>query len=228
MLDRKKIRQYNTNKATKNGAIMSKSSLAIAALPAEAVTAIARLGKRLQLARKRRDWTVEELASMARISGQTVAKIERGEPAVALRMLVAIMAAMEISMDFEGIVREEENGNSKDMRRHLESLMAIRRFEECSQILIQRLGTRIRALRKAKSLNIDNLASCMYASPVTVRQLEKGSPSVSLGIAVAALTCLRRAEDINVLAAPENDKIGMSLDALRQSRRKIVRRKLLR
>jgi transcriptional regulator with XRE-family HTH domain len=93
---------------------------------------------------------------------------------------------------------------------------------------LQRLGARLRAERKARSITLNHMANCMYASPVTVRQLERGSPSVSLGIAAAALACLRHSEDIHKVATPEKDRIGMSLDSLKQSQRKLVRRKILR
>jgi transcriptional regulator with XRE-family HTH domain len=208
---------------------MSKSSLAIAALPADSVAALSLLGQRLQLARKRRDWSLAELAGLARISAQTAAKIERGEPSVALRLVFAVMLAMDIGLDVEELVRlEDPNEDAREQRRSLEILVAGRQFTERPLILLQRLGARLRAKRKARKITINHMANCMYASPVTVRQLEKGSPSVSLGIAAAALACLRHSGDIQKLALPEKDRIAMSLDSLKQSQRKLVRRKILR
>ena len=208
---------------------MSKSSLAIAALPSDAVAALSHLGRRLQLARKRRDWSLKELAGMARLSAQTAAKIERGEPGVSLRFVIAVMLSMGIGLDVEELVRTEDySDDAGEQRRDLEILLAARQFAERPPILLQRLGARLRAERKARSITLNHMANCMYASPVTVRQLERGSPSVSLGIAAAALVCLRHAEDIHKVATPEKDRIGMSLDSLKQSQRKLVRRKILR
>ena len=208
---------------------MSKSSLAIAALPTDAVAALGLLGQRLQLARKRRDWSLEDLAELAKISPQTAAKIERGEPTVSLRLVIHAMLAMGLGLDIENLVGEECRDEAfREQQRNLEVLAAGLLFAECSLKLLQRFGARLRANRKARKITINHLANCMYASPVTVRQLEKGSPSVSLGIASAALTCLRRVGDIHKLAVPENDQAGMSLDTFRQSRRRRIRSKTLR
>jgi len=208
---------------------MSKSSLAIAALPADSVAALSLLGQRLQLARKKRDWSLEELADLSGISAQTAAKIERGEPSVSFRFVIAVMLAMGIGFDIEELARtEDENEDISAQRRNLEILIAGSQPAERRVILLQRLGARLRAKRKARKITITHMASSMYASPVTVRQLEKGSPSVSLGITSAAMACLRLSEDIQKLALPEKDKIALSLDSLRQSQRKLVRRKILR
>jgi len=208
---------------------MSKSSLAIAALPADSVVALSLLGQRLQLARKRRDWSLDELAGLARISSQTAAKIERGEPSVSLRSVIAVMLAMGIGLDIEELVQAEDLGeDASEHRRNREILLAGRQFADRPLLLLQRLGVRLRAKRKERKITIAHMANCMYASPVTVRQLEKGSPSVSLGIAAAALACLRHSGDMQKLALPEKDRIAMSLDSLKQSQRKLVRRKVLR
>ena len=222
-------RYYHIVKYANGNTIMSKSSLAIAALPTDSIAALTLLGQRLQLARKRRDWSLGELAGLAQISSQTVAKIERGEPSVSLRLVIAVMLAMGIDLDIEELVRREDLGEAaSEQRRSLEILIAGLQFEDRPLILLQRLGARLRAKRKACKITIAHLANCMYASPVTVRQLEKGSPSVSLGIAAAALACLRHSGDIQKLALPEKDRIAMSLDSLKQSQRKLVRRKILR
>ena len=221
-------RHYHIAKYAYRYTIMSKSSLAIAALPSDALAALSHLGRRLQLARKRRDWSLKDLAGMARISAQTAAKIERGEPGVSLRLVIAVMLSMGIGLDVEELARTEgHNDDADEQRRNLEILIAGRQFAEQPAILLQRLGARLRAKRKARKMTLNHMANCMYASPVTVRQLEKGSPSVSLGIAAAALACLRHSEDMQKVAAPEKDRIGMSLDSLKHSQRKLVRRKLL-
>ena len=207
---------------------MSKSSLAIAALPTDAVNALVLLGQRLQLARKRRDWSLEDLAGPAKISAQTAAKIERGEPSVSLRLVIHVMLVMGLGLDIEKLVSAQCRDEAfREQQREMEVLAAGLLFAECSLKLLRRFGARLRALRKAEKITISHMANCMYVSPVTVRQLEKGSPSVSLGIAAAALTCLRHVGDIQKLAVPENDRAGMSLDALKQSRRRRIRGKAL-
>ena len=200
---------------------MSKSSLAIMALPAETRAALVRLGKRLQLARKKRNSSLAELAKDAGINAKTAAKIERGDPSVALRMVIAVMLAMNMEKDIEeiaGPLPEEFSDSS------LKSEV----FEERIQAPLVRLGGRIRQLRKFRKLRIVDMAKSMYASPVTVRQLETGSRSVSLGIAAAALDILHREKDFEKVAQAANDRTGMSLDAHRQFNRKRIRRKSLK
>ena len=166
---------------------------------------------------------------MAQISAQTAAKIERGEPGVSLRFVIAVMLSMGIGLDIEELVRTENHCDDVgEQRRNLEILLSGYQLAEQPPILLQRLGSRLRAKRKARKITLNHMANCMYASPVTVRQLEKGSPSVSLGITAAALACLHHSADIQKLAVPEKDRIGMSLDFLKQAQRKLVRRKILR
>ena len=206
---------------------MSKSSLAIAALPAETVDALSRLGKRLQLARKKRDLSRAELAKWAGISAQSAAYIERGKPSVSLRMLIAVMLAMDLGLDLEeiahaGVPGEEREEKIRDLEVHLSCMS----FEARSLELLRRLGSRIRGLRRADKLRIADVANCMYASPVTVRHIEQGAPSVSLGVTAAMLACLRRPDEFEKLAQPTHDRIGMSLDAYKHDHRKRIRRKI--
>ena len=202
---------------------MTKSSLALASLPAETRAALTHLGQRLQLARKRRDLSLRELSGMARMCARTNAKIERGEPGVSMSSVIAVMLSMGMGLDIEELVRTEEHGATADEeRRSLEILLSGRQFAEQPAILLQRLGARIQAKRKTRKLSVSHMANSMYATPVTVRQMEKGSPSVSLGIVAATLACLRHSDDIQKLAIPEKDRIGISLDSLKQSQRKHV------
>jgi transcriptional regulator with XRE-family HTH domain len=56
-------------------------------LPPSATQAIQKLGENLQVARKRRGITMEEMASRMFVSRQTLARLEKGEPGVALGVL---------------------------------------------------------------------------------------------------------------------------------------------
>jgi transcriptional regulator with XRE-family HTH domain len=205
---------------------MSKSSLAIAALPAKTVEALSRLGKRLQLARKKRDMSLAEVAKLAGISALSAAKIERGKPSVSLRMLLAVMLAMDIGLDIEDIAYT--GGIDDDRQKHIRDLeihLSCMPVEAKPLELLRRLGARIRECRKAKKLRISDVGNCMYASHVTIRQIEKGAPSVSLGVTAAMLACLRLESEFDKIALPERDRVGMSLESHRQSQRKLIRRK---
>jgi transcriptional regulator with XRE-family HTH domain len=51
-------------------------------------------------------------------------------------------------------------------------------------------GNNIRVARMAKSFTMKTLAARMFVSTATVRRLERGDPSVSVGITAAALWAL--------------------------------------
>lgn len=87
------------------------------------------------------------------------------------------------------------------------------------------MGNRIRRARKRRGLTIAELAGGMYASPVTVRKVERGDPTVSLGMVAAALACLGMGSDFDKLARFETDETGALLDQERLDSRKRVRRK---
>jgi transcriptional regulator with XRE-family HTH domain len=60
-------------------------------LPLSAEQAIKKLGENLRVARKRRGITMEEMASRMFVSRQTLARLEKGEPGVALGVLSAAL-----------------------------------------------------------------------------------------------------------------------------------------
>jgi len=55
----------------------------------------------------------------------------------------------------------------------------------------------------------------MMVSPPTVIALEKGRPSVSIGIFMQALTALSMDEHFSDFLAPENDKVGLGQEIRR-------------
>jgi transcriptional regulator with XRE-family HTH domain len=94
--------------------------------------------------------------------------------------------------------------------------------EETSQTLVL-LGKRIRLARKRRNLTIKEIARCMYASPVTVRKVECGDPSVSLGMVASVLACLGLPREFDKLIRFEDDAEGIMLDRDRLEARKRVR-----
>jgi transcriptional regulator with XRE-family HTH domain len=61
------------------------------ALSPQAIAAAQLLGARIQLARRERRWTLQELAERAGVTAVTMRKVERGDPSV--RLGVAFEAA---------------------------------------------------------------------------------------------------------------------------------------
>ncbi len=51
-------------------------------------------------------------------------------------------------------------------------------------------GNNIRVARMAKGLTMKTLAARMFVTPATLRKVERGDPSVSVGITAAALWAL--------------------------------------
>jgi transcriptional regulator with XRE-family HTH domain len=204
---------------------MSKSSLAYAALPIPVMDALAVLGRRIRFARKRRDLSLRELAEQAGISSQSVAKMERGEPSIALSLVVDVMVILDLGLDIEELARSGDGDEGPEWKKDVEARLSCMSFEEKTSELLRRFGARLKKIRTSRKLTIAHMTNCMYVSPVTVRKLEHGSPSISLGMAVAALACLDRDEDLQKLAVPAHDKIGIALDAFKHDARQRVRGK---
>lgn len=77
------------------------------------------------------------------------------------------------------------------------------------------LGENIKIARKRRRLSIKTMADRMMVSAPTVAELEKGSPRVSLGIFLQALSVLGLDRGFADIIAPEKDKVGMGLERRR-------------
>jgi transcriptional regulator with XRE-family HTH domain len=91
-------------------------------------------------------------------------------------------------------------------------------FEGLSQTAnneLKLLGEYIKIARKRRKISVRAFAERMLVSPPTVIALEKGRPSVSLGVFLQALTALAMDNHFSDFLAPENDKIGLGLEIRR-------------
>jgi transcriptional regulator with XRE-family HTH domain len=206
---------------------MSKMSLAITALPKETIKILVRLGLRLRLARQKRDLSFAALADEAGVSFKTLKKIELGAPTVSLRLVIAVMLAMDLWADIEELARGEPRDEEARLKENkdLHFQLSCMSFADKQHELLRRIGLRMRMMRKAAGLSIAAVCNCMYASPVTIGKIENGSPSISIGITAAMLSCLRHEGDLDKIALPALDKTGLGLEAHRHSLRKYTRRK---
>lgn len=75
---------------------------------------------------------------------------------------------------------------------------------------LKTLGEQIRMARKRRQWTISDLASKMDVSAPTVIAIEKGLPTVSMGILFSAMWTLGLEKELTLLANPE-DKIGIEL-----------------
>lgn len=91
-------------------------------------------------------------------------------------------------------------------------------FEGLSQTAskeLKLLGEYIKIARKRRQLSVRAFAERMMVSPPTVIALEKGRPSVSIGVFLQALTALSMENHFADFLAPENDKIGLGQEIRR-------------
>ncbi|HEY3309043.1 MAG TPA: helix-turn-helix transcriptional regulator [Desulfuromonadaceae bacterium] len=77
------------------------------------------------------------------------------------------------------------------------------------------LGEYVKIARKRREMSLRDMAARMMVSVPTVMNLEKGSPAVSMGIFMRALSVLDIGKNLANELAPENDTIGMGIEIRR-------------
>ena len=88
---------------------------------------------------------------------------------------------------------------------------------------MQLVGEQIRLARLRRNLSIAQFADRATCSPLTVMRIEKGSPTVSIGIYLRVLYALQLEDDILCLA--KEDKLGRMLQDLSLKRRQRASKK---
>ncbi|MCZ2416153.1 MAG: helix-turn-helix domain-containing protein [Burkholderiales bacterium] len=83
---------------------------------------------------------------------------------------------------------------------------------------LQVAGEQIRMARLRRDLSVAQVAERATVSALSVSRVEKGLPTVSIGIYLRVLYALQLEEDVLLLAA--NDEIGKALQDLRLEPRK--------
>jgi transcriptional regulator with XRE-family HTH domain len=66
------------------------------------------LGNRLPVARKARNWTLNQLEERVRVHRTTLARLERGDVSVSLAVLVRVLEALGQLSDIELVMRHPE------------------------------------------------------------------------------------------------------------------------
>lgn len=75
------------------------------------------LGERLQLARKRRDIKAGQFAERVGVSRDTVYRLEKGDPSIALGTYVRALRVLGLDKDLDAIARDDELGRKlQDMK----------------------------------------------------------------------------------------------------------------
>ncbi|MGE4291475.1 MAG: helix-turn-helix domain-containing protein [Desulfovibrio sp.] len=98
------------------------------------------------------------------------------------------------------------------MGRRSNAINAITRKAEDA---LRALGSNVRLARLRRRITQKDLAERMSVSPVTVAKLEKGDPSVGLSVLLMALDVMDLVDDIALVAHPDNDEIGKTLEDAR-------------
>ena len=95
-----------------------------------------------------------------------------------------------------------------------------RKLEEKMKVV----GEQIRLARLRRDLSIAQVAERATCSPVTISRVEKGAPTVAIGIYLRVLYALQLDDDILLLA--QKDEIGRGLQDLRLKQRERASKKV--
>jgi len=83
--------------------------------------------------------------------------------------------------------------------------------------LMTGLGANLRLARRRRKMSLADLAERLMVSSPTLRKLEMGDPTVSLGVMVTTLWVLGLGDAFKALAAPETDGPGLRAEMQRLS-----------
>jgi len=84
---------------------------------------------------------------------------------------------------------------------------------------LSQLEDHIRIARKRRTITMDEMASRMYVTRKTLSRLENGEPGVSLAVFALAVWVLGLDKELQNIAAPEQDKVGIFLERQRLPKR---------
>lgn len=79
-------------------------------LPVKLKEKLSIMGEQLRLARLRRKLTMEQVAERAQCSRLTIARLEKGNPAVSVGVLIRVLYALQLSEDILFIAKNDELG----------------------------------------------------------------------------------------------------------------------
>lgn len=85
---------------------------------------------------------------------------------------------------------------------------------------IETLGAHLRVARERRGDSLRAMASRMNVSVPTLRRMEAGDPSVSIGIYATALWVFDRVQYVETLMDPHEDTYATRLDIERSSRKR--------
>lgn len=100
-------------------------------------------------------------------------------------------------------------------------MRASERLDIHSSRALKTLGENLRVARQRRKRRIVDWAQALSVGQNTVKRMESGDPSVSIGTYIAALSLIGRdrVQQLATIANPEHDVEGKILEGLNQPRR---------
>ncbi len=87
--------------------------------PNKAKVALVQLGEQLRMARKRRQWTIAELAKKVEVSSPTIMALEKGEPTVSLGLFVSALWVLGLETELLNLANPTDTEGIKLMNARL-------------------------------------------------------------------------------------------------------------
>ena len=81
--------------------------------PAEVTDRSLKLGERIRIARKRRGWTVAEMAAKAGLSRNTLTALELGKPGVSITAFLTALWVLGLDRTLQGVADPDEDAHGK-------------------------------------------------------------------------------------------------------------------
>jgi transcriptional regulator with XRE-family HTH domain len=78
-------------------------------LPPELKIDVAKLGENIRTARKRRQWTIEEMAARMFVTRQTLSRLEHGDPGATLSVMVSALWVLGLEKQLFQVAAPEED-----------------------------------------------------------------------------------------------------------------------
>ena len=87
--------------------------------PSKAKEALVQLGEQVRMARKRRQWTIAELAKKIGVSSPTLIALEKGEPTVSVGVLVSTLWTLGLETELRNLANPSDVEGIKLMNTRL-------------------------------------------------------------------------------------------------------------
>jgi DNA-binding XRE family transcriptional regulator len=88
-------------------------------VPSKAKESLSQLGGQIRMARKRRQWTIAELAKKIGVSAPTVMALEKGEPTVSVGVLVSTLWTLGLESELRNLANPNDLEGIKLMNSRL-------------------------------------------------------------------------------------------------------------